>query len=398
MTSSRSCSRSSTRRSGGAALLLAVVLLALAGCGTAAVAPEPARAADTGPVIAVLPIENLAGKPAPLDAIRVRLIESLGRHGFRVLDDALVESVMVKHRVRYTAGVEQTFAKALAAEAGATGILIPSLEVYEEPWPGRVGVFARLVSAGDDPTVLAVEAAGGAGDDAPGILGLGLVENPAVLAERAVDAVARSLARRVIDDVVDPGRPAPKKFAPKLAYKTDTLDPDHEYSVAVVPFFNRSERKYAGDIVALHMMRNLMRYSTLHVVEPGIVREELLRFRIIMTDGISLPDTETILNAVNADLVLNGEVLEYRDPLAPDAAPSVDFAVLFIERKTRRVVYSSYSQNTGMDRVFFFDWGRVNTAHAMTAAMARALVDRMLLGQPTSSSTREPAAKEAGRR
>jgi hypothetical protein len=35
--------------------------------------------------------------------------------------------------------------------------------------------------------------------------------------------------------------------------------------------------------------------------------------------------------------------------------------------------------------VFFFDWGRVNTAHAMAAQMARAIADRMLSGPPTKA-------------
>jgi hypothetical protein len=56
----------------------------------------------------------------------------------------------------------------------------------------------------------------------------------------------------------------------------------------------------------------------------------------------------------------------------------VDFSVLFIERRTRQVVYSSYSQNQGDDGVLFFDWGRVNTAHAMASQMARAIGQKML--------------------
>jgi hypothetical protein len=75
-------------------------------------------------------------------------------------------------------------------------------------------------------------------------------------------------------------------------------------------------------------------------------------------------------------------VLEYQDARWAGGVPSVDFAVLFIERRTRRVVYSSYSHNVGDDGVFFFDWGRVNTAHAMASQMARAIGERMLLLPP----------------
>jgi hypothetical protein len=56
----------------------------------------------------------------------------------------------------------------------------------------------------------------------------------------------------------------------------------------------------------------------------------------------------------------------------------VDFSVLFVERKTRRVVFSSYSQNQGDDGVVFFDWGRHNTAHAMAERMAGAIGERMV--------------------
>jgi len=220
---------------------------------------------------------------------------------------------------------------------------------------------------------------GMAGDDAPGILGLGLVDDPAVLLTRAVDALVGSLIRdgsAANTNLV--GSEGPRKFRPKLVYRSDMLDPGKKYSVAVAPFFNRTDRKYAGEIIALHMIRNLMKFQNFEVVEPGTVRQELLRFRIIMTDGVSLPETETILNAVNADLVLNGEVLDYRDYRGPWGVAKVDFSLLFIERKSRKVIYSSYSQNQGDDGVFFFDWGRVNTAHAMASHMAKAVGAKML--------------------
>ena len=194
------------------------------------------------------------------------------------------------------------------------------------------------------------------------------------------------------------GRPAARKFRPKIVFRSDALDPVRAYSVAVIPFFNKSARKHAGEIIALHMMRTLVGVPGLEVVEPGLVREELLRFRIIMNEGVSLPETETILGAVNGDLVLNGEVLEYTDPRGLYGAPSVDFGVLFIERSTRRVVYSSYSHNAGDDRVFFFDWGRVNTAHAMASRMARAIGERMLLAPAATGAPQTPAGPPDRRR
>lgn len=325
-------------------------------------------------------------------------MERLTAYGLRVLDDAALERIVVKHRVRYTAGLEQGFARALEQEAGVEAIVIPSLEIYDEGNPPRIALFARLVSTGSAPAVRWVDATGMAGDDAPGILGIGLVDDPGVLLERATEFLTTSLVRHLAETGGRAGeRPQPRKFRPKIVYRSDVLDPARTHSVAVVPFFNKSARKYAGEIIALHMMRNLMAFPNLEVVEPGIVREELLRFRIIMSDGVSLPETETILNAVNADLVLNGEVLEYQDPLGPTGAPRVDFGVLFIERTTRRIVYSSYSENAGDDQVFFFDWGRVNTAHALASHMARAIGERMLQVPPPAKTGSGATAQESQR-
>lgn len=368
---------------GGAIRALAMTLCAcllLSACAGPRETPRAVEPPGTGRGrIAVFPMENLSGSSAPLRETRGLFLTKLRAAGFTVLDDDDLDQVMTRHRVRYMAGVDRDVALALKQEAAVDAIFIPSLELFDETYPPKVAVFSRLVSAGDSPAVLWIDGVGLAGDDSPGILGLGLVEDPTVLLAKAVDALVGSLVRDFADAVTQPaGNEGPRKFRPKIVYRSEALNPEKKHSVAVAPFFNQTDRKYAGEIVALHMIRNLMTFRNFEIVEPGIVRQELLRFRIIMTDGVSLPETETILNAVNADLVLNGEVLDYRDYRGPEGVAMVDFSVLFIERRTRQVVYSSYSQNQGNDGVLFFDWGRVNTAHAMASQMARAIGQTML--------------------
>jgi hypothetical protein len=362
------------------AVSLACVCLVLSACASQrdAMTANGSARTERGR-IAIFPLENLSGRVAPSPEIRALLVARLQAGGFAVLDDDSLDQVMTRHRVRYTAGLDRGLAAALKREAGVEAILIPSLELYDEtPFP-KVAMFSRLISTGDNPAVLWIDGVGMAGDDSPGLLGLGLVEDPRVLLARAVDALVGSLVRTGSDAGQGlAGNGGVRKFRPKIVYRSDLLDPDKKYSVAVAPFFNKTDRKYAGEIIALHMIRNLMAFQNIAIVEPGIVRQELLRFRIIMSDGVSLPETETILNAVNADLVLNGEVLDYRDYRGSDGVAKVDFSVLFIERETRQVVYSSYSQNQGNDGVLLFDWGRVNTAHAMASQMARAIGQKML--------------------
>ncbi len=379
------------------AMIVMGVLLGGLGCGGKKETLKREEPAPGGkPRIAVFPVENLAGKVIPSREIRTLLIEKLKGHGIGILDDASLDAVMTKNRIRYTAGVDRGIAKALKEDTGVEAILIPSVELYDELAPPKVAMFCRLVSTGDNPVVLWIDGTGMAGDDSPGILELGLIENPWALLTKAVESLARSLAQLGAESGEgSPRKSVPRKFRPKIVYRSAALDPDKKHSIAVVPFFNKSGRKYAGEIVALHMIRNLMAFQNFDIVEPGIVRQELLTFRIIMRDGVSLPDTETILNAVNADLVLNGEVLDYQDYSGYLGYPKVDFSVLFIERKTRKVVYSSYSETLGTDGVYFFDWGRVNTAHAMASQMARAIGERMLRG-PQTTETFVGATRQAG--
>jgi len=365
------------RRSAPAMLLCAALLL------SACAGPREDSRTATPPAagrsrIAVFPLENLSGRVAPSREIRGLFLARLRSAGFEVLDDERLDQVMTRHRVRYTAGVDREAALALKKEEAVEAVLVPSLEWYDETDPPKAAMFSRLVSTGDSPAVLWIDGVGLAGDDAPGLLGLGLVDDPNVLLARAADALVGSLVRDVSAGKNLAGSEGPRKFRPKLVYRSDALIPDKRYTVAVAPFFNKTDRKYAGEIMALHLIRNLMAFQNFEIVEPGLVRQELLRFRIIMTEGISLPETETILNAVHADLVLNGEVLDYRDYRGPEGVAKVDFSVLLIERRTRQIVYSSYSQNQGDDGVLVFDWGRVNTAHAMASHMARAIGRAML--------------------
>jgi hypothetical protein len=121
----------------------------------------------------------------------------------------------------------------------------------------------------------------------------------------------------------------------------------------------------------LHFIRQLKRLENFEVIEPGMVRQELLNLRIIMQDGVSLADADAIFATLNADLLVSGRVMDYQDYQGVWGKPKVGFSTMVIERKSREVVWRSNSYNEGDDGVFFFDRGRVNTAHAMTSQMVQ---------------------------
>lgn len=352
-----------------------------AGMGKESGVPKPVPAVS----IAVFPIENLSGSKAPLSAIRERLIMHVKKAGFVVIPDDELAQFMNRNRIRYTGGVDSETALALRREMGASGVLITSLELYNEVAPPKVALNARLVSTGATPLIIWTDGAGLAGDDSPGILALRLIEDPYLLVEKALEQVVGSLAefagggkRKTVE--------AGRRYRPKISYRAPLPDPEHRYTLAVIPFFNKSQRKYAGEIMVLNVTDQLKRFDNVDLLEPGAVRDAFLSLRIIMQDGLSLSEANALFSALDVDLILSGVVYEYQDYQGSMGKPKVDFAVQIIERKTQQIFWSSVSHNEGDDGVYFFDWGRVNTAHAMASSMIQALA-HVMFAPPEASRT-----------
>jgi len=377
----------STNFSNKPVVILAVILICLAGCSR--IKAPVTRTTHNSPAIednfpiAVLPIYNLSATRAPLKDIRESLINRLKKMGVNIIDEEVFERVLAKHRIRYAGGIDLKEAKAFKEDAGAGAVLITSLELYNTVYPPKISLTSRLVSTDNTTSILWMKGIGLAGDDSPGVLGIGLIGNPREISEIAVNRLAASLSEYLSgrQEGTDTTRKR-KKFSPKVIYRSPIIDPEKKYRVAVLPFNNVSERKYAGEIIAFQFARQLLPYGNFNVLEPGVVRQALLGLRVIMDDGLSLANADIVFSVVNADLILTGQVLDYQDYEGSTGTPKVDFSALLIERKSREVVWSSKSYNQGDDGVFFFDVGRVNTAHVMASEMASNIVDMIAEENP----------------
>ena len=124
--------------------------------------------------------------------------------------------------------------------------------------------------------------------------------------------------------------------------------------------------------MVLHLAKELKQFENFNVIELGMIRQSFLELRVIMDQGISLPNADSVLTFLNADLILSGNVTDY-DDYGVWGKPKVGFTTQFIAKKGQEVVWSSESYNEGDDGVFFFDQGRVNTAHAMASQMVRSI-------------------------
>ena len=323
-----------------------------------------------------MPVNNLSGTISPLGDVRQALISGLQRQGIAVLDDRALDQFMARHRLRYSAGIDKETGLALKQETGVDAVLISSVELYDVANPPKFAMTSRLVSTGNNGSIRWMDGRGMAGDDSPGILGLGIIEDPRLLVEKTVQSLIASLSGHLSgrNEGNDAGG---MRFRPKTAYRSPVLNPDTHYRVAVVPFNNLGSRKNAGEIMGLQFLSALANCKNFEVLDPGAVREKLLQFRVIMDQGLSVSDADILFQSADIDLIIGGTVYEYEDNRGSYGAPKVEFSVQVFEKKSREVVWSSDSYNQGDDGVFFFDVGRSTTAQAMAARMVRRVVEMM---------------------
>jgi hypothetical protein len=375
VTSSTSSSSSRSRRSGA---LVAACLLACA-------AARPSSAPALPGKVAVLPLSNLSGGPAPLKELRALLDQALRDRGVTLVPNAEVEEFLARHRLRWTGGIDAESAKAAAAEMGATGVLVTSVDLYQNAVPPSIGLRSRLVATGEKTQILWVDARSHIGDESPGLFELGIVNDVEQLQQRIISELSGSLASHLAGrgpraTSCDGGG----RFAPQASYRSPKLTAAAK--VAILPFVNETLRRDAGEVISMEFLR-MLEASGLSVVEPGLLRNELLTFRIVVREGVTLDSARVVMELLDADYVLAGTVHEFQGTATAQSAPAVQFTAMLLERRNEEVVWEASSYHRGDEGVFFFDAGHVDTALALSCRMVRSAVDAMLQGAKSKPQT-----------
>jgi hypothetical protein len=313
----------------------------------------------------------LSGAPVPLRGIDGQIARALATAGLEVVTGDLVERFLAHHRLRYTGGIDSASAAAAHEELGVDGVLLVSIEAFEQDPVPLLAVTMRLVEASQAARIVWIDSTARTGDDSPGLLGLGLVPRYADLERRELSRLADSLVA-TLTGRAPTAVPCPQdgRFEPRVAFRSRRFDPSRSYSVAVLPFVNETPHRRSGDLVALQVARQFAAMPRLSVLEPGIVRERLLRNRVVMEGGVSVDAARLVLDDLHADLVLAGYVRKFSE----GADPAVDITVLVLERERGMIVWESTSHATGTQGVWFFDRKRINTASALLCRMAREAV------------------------
>lgn len=344
-----------------------------------AVAPAPRR-------VLVLPVHNLTGGQAPVKELGAAIERAVARR-FEVIPLAdVVEGFLARHRMRYTGGIDVAQARAAREELGADAVLITTLHNYRAANPPALAISMRLVTTENEPTIVWMDHLTRAGDESPGLLGLGLVASLKPIQDQMVTQLARSLEAKLEGDREPQRCGAGRRYRPRVRFRSSMLDQDEPYTIAVIPFFDRSSRRGAGEAVSLELVRQLVATGRFRVLEPGVVRDFLLQRRVIMPGGVSLEATRLLLGALGVQLVASGTVFDYSDHGGAEG-PTIRFNLVLLDGGSGEVVWHSTSFNRGDDGVFAFNLGRVATADALTCRMVGGVVDR--LTQPGGLADRE---------
>lgn len=320
--------------------------------------------------IAVFPTLSLVGGAAPVKRFGGAVERALRARGIEVVAEPELQAFLARHRVRYTGGIDGPTALAIREELGVEAVAIASVDLYAEVGVPRFGMTLRLVSTEEEPSILWMDGWARAGDDSPGLFGLGVTSSVDPLEREALAELTRSLASFLEKRRAPERCPAEGRLKPRLRYLHRLRPTEGVPRVAVLPLHNESDRRDAGEVVALQLVKHLAATGAFRVLEPGVVRSDLLRFRVVMEGGVTYEAARVALGAQRVDVVVAGTVFAYGER-------GTEFTVTAIQTWDNRVVWESRSSGRGEPRMMLFGLGRLSTAEAVACAMARAVVEEM---------------------
>lgn len=344
-------------------LLTGVALLVLSTSAVQCVAaPRPKEPLK----VALLPFVNYTESPEAPEVIKPLVVEALKRKGFDLVVGEPIEQFLWQHRIRQTDMVSSRLARWLAEELQVSAVIVGSIILYRPGEAPQVGLAARMVSI-PETTILWANDFSLSGEDYNKPLGLGTVRQVDVLAQRLVTQVFDSLQPiRSVQLVPSPDPPSfynlnLMKPPPQLTYLSPITDFYGLETVGVIPFKNQSERRGAGDIVSVMFLSRLHNTGLYHVIEPGLIREQFLRFRVRARGEIDTIGLRPLNRNIEAQGYITGTVETYDEGILGEvrAPPEVAMSARLLRSDDDAIVWSMRNGYRADNYNLLLDFGRI---------------------------------------
>lgn len=342
-----------------------------------------ARPRHTGPspvTIALLPFTNYTEVLEAPDLIMPLVSDVLEGRGFTVVAGPPVEEVLYRHRIRHTTMVGTVTAQALAQELGVSAVMVGMINLFQESQRPQVGISARLVAL-PEGIILWADDVALSGEDFTRMLGLGTVRSSNTLSALAVRRLFASLEARLEPQEVTPSKPPGLLGWLAWAkshkyYRSPNADFYGVDTLAVLPFLNVSSRPDAGEIVTALFVSGLHNTGLYRVVEPGLVRDVFLRYRITTVGAIDRRGRIYLNRHMNVNGYLLGTVYEYNEggPRLTTTVPTITLSARMVRADNSQVVWSMENRHQGSDFNFVLDFDRIYSI----IPLVRLTVDEMV--------------------
>jgi len=142
--------------------------------------------------------------------------------------------------------------------------------------------------------------------------------------------------------------------------------------IAVLPFFNISDRRDAGKMIANNFVTEIFVSGQYRVEEPGNILQFMLQENVSVIGEMGIDRIKILGRRLGVDGVLVGIVEVFDD--GKRSTPKVSLTARLVDSETGTVVWSRHLNKTGDDYVIVFGVGKIRSANALAQRAIREML------------------------
>ncbi len=280
--------------------------------------------------IVLLPLANYTGNPEASKLVIPAIERAFSERGIGLIGPSEIYPVLRKHRIRSIGMIGTSSAKAIAAEYDVEYLLIGSVDYYSGDDYPAIGISLRLFDIAIMRPVWAASSQLFAGKNT-GFLGKDGVSS--------LDALVSKAADDVTADFYD---------HPELGTAAVDFEPQ---IYAIIPFDEQDPDQQAGQLISNSMLAHLIRQG-LYVVEPGAIREILLRSGRSPRGEIEYKLIDLLHDSLMVDFIITGAVekFEANEPGTTSTSAKISLTARIIDTATRKITSSTFVNGESISR------------------------------------------------